>query len=768
VKKWEILQSPASSGLGGYLGSATNEICRVQHQTSITAATNGYVLISDIPRVSTTLNTALTVGASSVVLKDATLYDGDDFPNLHCMLRIGKEDIIVNSLTTRTYTVAKRGANGTTATEHAIGSRVDLIFFPPIEQQLNESLDNSETTITLDDASDLPSAGGAILVDDEIITYTGISSENLTGCTRGVGSTDAATHDDNTKVYLLTKMVGNTSAITSYVNSGEDRLKEKYGMPRVRRLRLGSINSKKDIRETITTSLKNSHQNEKNRGIFSIAKYPYSTIVGKTSNLSTEHGVDIALLSNSAHYIDPREWGIKTGMAIEKYEDINFTRDPAITLLRTDISSSTAMTGSGTIDAISTEDFPSSGTIQIENELFDYSGKTSDTFTGVQRNEAHTYTSDDDHSANDTIEEVWPHAYISDVLDDRTNKALSASGSIQGIQINGRTTEEWADDTALAAGQFVKIHVPIRAGDLIRVDNDIVNIDIDHVVSRLHFRDLSGEVRTSFETIKKNTSLNIMYPNYSEAINEEITERSIYHIKRDRSQQKFALGKDTNEPMHISNMAPSGSLLNGAIANTTDTTVTVDNGAHFSNGQVLCVSNATASEHMVVTGVSTNDLTVVRGFDGGSAHADDVAVFVQRSKEVRWGYSSTQPHKEQSASSRTLILDTGEEYVIRAGSTKDADILNADMGLNSHYILYWNDEHPNEFQIQTIIDWTSTDFPQDSVVIAIIKGGTHNQDQANGGDIATVHDFATNKIQPITYNVKFVDADTEHSHLFHF
>ena len=768
IKKWEIIQSPTSSGIGGYLGSATNEICRVQHQTSITAATNGYVLISDLPRVSTTLNTALTSSASSVVLKDATLYDGDDFPNLHCMLRIGKEDIIVSSLSTRTYTVAKRGANGTTATEHAAGSRVDLIFFPPIEQQLNEDLDDSETTITLDDASDLPSAGGAILIDNEIITYTGISSENLTGCTRGVGSTVAAAHDDNTKVYLLTKMVGNTSAITSYIKPKEGRLREKYGMPRVGRIRLGTVNSKKDIRETIVTNLKSSHQNEKNRGIFSIPKYPFSSIVGKTSNLSTGHGVDIALLSNSAHYIDPREWGIKTGMAIEKYEDINFTKDPAINVLRTAISSSTAMTGSGTIDVNSTAAFPDSGTFQINNEIFDYSGKTVNTFTGVQRNEAHTYTPDDDHAVGAVVTEVWPHAYISDVLDDRTDKTASASGAIQGIQINGRTTEEWTDDTALAAGQFVKIHVPIRTGDLIRVDNDLANIDTDHVISRLVFRDMEGQVGTSIETVKKDTSLNILYPNFTEGLYNEMLERSIYHSKRDRSQQKFALGKDTNEPMHISNMSPSGSLLNGAIANTTDTTVTVDNGAHFSAGQILCVSNATASEHMVVTNVSSNDLTVVRAFNGSSAHADDVAVFVQRAKEIRWGYSSSQPHKEQSAASRTLILDTGEEYVIRAGSTKDSDMLNGDMGLNSHYILYWNDEHPNEFQVQTIIDWTSTDFPQDSVVIGIIKGGQANQNSATGAEVATIHDFATNKIQPVTYDAKFVDADTEHSHLFHF
>ena len=766
VKKWEIIQSPASSGLGGYLGSATNEICRVQHQTSITAATNGYVLISDIPRVSTTLNTDLTSSASSVVLKDATLYDGDDFPNLHCMLRIGKEDIIVSSLSTRTYTVAKRGANGTNATEHAAGSRVDLIFFPPIQQQLNEDLDDSETTITLDDASDLPSAG-AIMIDDEIITYTGISSENLTGCTRGVGSTVAATHDDDTKIYLLTKMVGNTSAITSYVKPSEGRLREKYGMPRVKRVRLTGINNKKDIREAITASLINSHQTNSLNGLFSIAKYPYSTVVGKTSNLSAGHGVDVALLSNSAHYIDPRKWGIKTGMAIEKYEDINFTKDPAQTTVRTTISSSTAMTGSGIIDANATTNFPSSGTLQIGNELFDYSGKTSNTFTGVQRNEAHTYTPDEEQLIGAVIKEVWPHAYISDVLEDRTDKTVIASGTIQGIQINGRTTEEWADDTALAAGQFIKIYVPIRSGDIVRIDNDLANINDDHLIISLTFSDLNSVLKTEFETIKKETSDILKYPITTELLANEIVERSIYHIKRDRSQQKFALGKDTNEVMYISNQAPSGSLLNGAITGTGGTTFDVDNGAHFSAGQLLCVSDASNSETMLVSSVSSNELTVVRALQGSSTHVDDAAVFVQRAKEIRWGYSSSQPHKEQSAASRTLILDTGEEYVIRAGSTKDADILNADMGLNSHYILFWNDEHPNEFQVQTIINWTSTDFPQDSVVIAIIKGGAANQDQANQGDVAQVYNFATNSLLPTYYDARLL-TDAEHTHLMNF
>ena len=49
---------------------------------------------------------------------------------------------------------------------------------------LDEALDTSETTITLEDTSNFPSAG-TILIGSEQITYTGKSGNDLTGCTRG-------------------------------------------------------------------------------------------------------------------------------------------------------------------------------------------------------------------------------------------------------------------------------------------------------------------------------------------------------------------------------------------------------------------------------------------------------------------------------------------------------------------------------------------------------------------------------------------------------
>lgn len=73
---------------------------------------------------------------------------------------------------------------------------------------LNEAggLSAIDTTITLTDASNFPAAGGTIKVDDEIITYTGVSTNDLTGCTRGASDgtalTVAAEHLDGETVEL--------------------------------------------------------------------------------------------------------------------------------------------------------------------------------------------------------------------------------------------------------------------------------------------------------------------------------------------------------------------------------------------------------------------------------------------------------------------------------------------------------------------------------------------------------------------------------------
>ena len=58
---------------------------------------------------------------------------------------------------------------------------------------LNENLTAIDTTITVSDGTNFASSG-IILIDDEFIKYTGKSSNDLTGCTRGAYNSKAAAH----------------------------------------------------------------------------------------------------------------------------------------------------------------------------------------------------------------------------------------------------------------------------------------------------------------------------------------------------------------------------------------------------------------------------------------------------------------------------------------------------------------------------------------------------------------------------------------------
>ncbi|MAZ71789.1 MAG: hypothetical protein CMC70_01450 [Flavobacteriaceae bacterium] len=88
--------------------------------------------------------------------------------------------------------------------------------------QLNGAItDAAATTITLDNTTiggHAIVANDVILVDSELIKVGGISSNDLTGCTRGHLGTTAATHVDNSPVLLA---AGNSLASNDFVGWGE-------------------------------------------------------------------------------------------------------------------------------------------------------------------------------------------------------------------------------------------------------------------------------------------------------------------------------------------------------------------------------------------------------------------------------------------------------------------------------------------------------------------------------------------------------------------
>jgi len=64
---------------------------------------------------------------------------------------------------------------------------------------LSSDINGSVTTIPVDTSNPFTTSG-TVQINDEKITYTGVDGTNLTGCTRGTASTDAASHTSNDTV----------------------------------------------------------------------------------------------------------------------------------------------------------------------------------------------------------------------------------------------------------------------------------------------------------------------------------------------------------------------------------------------------------------------------------------------------------------------------------------------------------------------------------------------------------------------------------------
>lgn len=94
-------------------------------------------------------------------------------------------------------------------------------IFKKFSTKLNGSITNSQTTITVDNASGFlqPITGPSGVIDtnfktcvrigNELIRFTGITGNDLTGCTRGFLTTTAASHNDDAEVDSIYVMSGN-------------------------------------------------------------------------------------------------------------------------------------------------------------------------------------------------------------------------------------------------------------------------------------------------------------------------------------------------------------------------------------------------------------------------------------------------------------------------------------------------------------------------------------------------------------------------------
>lgn len=71
-----------------------------------------------------------------------------------------------------------------------------------LQTTLASSITNSQTTITLTSTSGFPTTGLVTIENNEVVSYTGISGADLTGCTRGADGTTALAHSTGVTVGL--------------------------------------------------------------------------------------------------------------------------------------------------------------------------------------------------------------------------------------------------------------------------------------------------------------------------------------------------------------------------------------------------------------------------------------------------------------------------------------------------------------------------------------------------------------------------------------
>ena len=81
---------------------------------------------------------------------------------------------------------------------------------------LSSSINTSVTTLTMASASSFPSSG-TVIIGSELITYTGVSGNTLTGLTRGANGTTAASHSSGATVQDASGYAGWNTAVSGDV-----------------------------------------------------------------------------------------------------------------------------------------------------------------------------------------------------------------------------------------------------------------------------------------------------------------------------------------------------------------------------------------------------------------------------------------------------------------------------------------------------------------------------------------------------------------------
>lgn len=128
--------------------------------------------------------------------------------------------IFSNSPPTLSSVSASQASNGTVTANYNVtdneGSSTTVYLFYDIGTTLPAGIDTSTNDITVSNAANFPNSG-TILIDDEMITYSGKTSNTLTGISRGALNSTIVSHDSSDVVAVLSS---NTTGNIGTVSNG--------------------------------------------------------------------------------------------------------------------------------------------------------------------------------------------------------------------------------------------------------------------------------------------------------------------------------------------------------------------------------------------------------------------------------------------------------------------------------------------------------------------------------------------------------------------
>jgi len=233
IPSWDVAGSPINEAVGTGTGSATTFYL---DQKSVIS--DSYTLYANAVAMSETTHYDLNADSGTIVLTEAgvALLSTNALTASYSYYDNGMLDSYIQAVLSRTEKEVDKSINSTftdgTATNPIYPIRTEIqsskgIFedriiteFKPlkdIESALDGDITATATTISLTSTQggeQYPTTG-YIIIGSEVITYTGITDDDLTGCSRGVLGTIASTHSNGDAVHSTIVFRSDTTESTA-------------------------------------------------------------------------------------------------------------------------------------------------------------------------------------------------------------------------------------------------------------------------------------------------------------------------------------------------------------------------------------------------------------------------------------------------------------------------------------------------------------------------------------------------------------------------